>query len=136
VEVAHRDAEEDAPGGGEHRVAEVAVQRGHGSGLDGAGEAVAHNQVVALVERRQEAGQMLEVVAGVGVGHHDVLAAGGLDAGDERRAVAAGGDVDDARAFDQRDGLRAVSRAVIGDEDFAGKVGVADGLRSLANADG
>ena len=112
------------------------MQRGHGSGLDGAGEAVAHNQVVALVERRQEAGQMLEVVAGVGVGHHDVLAAGGLDAGDERRAVAAGGDVDDARAFDQRDGLRAVSRAVIGDEDFAGKVGVADGLRSLANADG
>ena len=136
VEVAHRDAEEDAADGGEHRVAEIFVQRRHGAGLDAAGEAVAHDQVVALVELGQEAGQMFEVVAGVGVGHHHVLAAGRLDAGDQRRAVAAGGDVDYARAFDQRDLQRPVDRAVVGDHDFAGKAGVVDGLRGLANADG
>ena len=50
MKVADGDAEEDAADGGEHRIAEVAVQRWHGSGLDGAGEAVAHDEVVAFVE--------------------------------------------------------------------------------------
>ena len=51
---------------------------------------------------------MLEVVAGVGVGHHHVLAASGLDAGNQRGAVAAGGNVDHASALREGDGLRAV----------------------------
>ncbi len=49
VEVADGDAEEDAADGGEDGVAEVTVERRHGSGLDGAGEAVAHDEVVAFV---------------------------------------------------------------------------------------
>ena len=88
VEVADGNAEEDAADGGENRVAEIAVERRHGSGLDGAGEAVAHDEVVAFVEFWEEARKMFEVVAGVGVGHEDVLAARGLDTGDEGGAVA------------------------------------------------
>ncbi len=79
---------------------------------------------------------MLEVVAGVGVGHEDVLAAGGFDAGDEGGAVAADGDVDDAGAFVGGDLLGAVGAAVVGDDDFAGDVVVAEGGDGLADAEG
>jgi hypothetical protein len=99
------------------------------------GEAIAHHQVVALLELGQEARQMFEVVAGVGVGHHNVLAAGGLDAGDQRCAVAAGGDINHARAFRQRNGLRAVDRAIIGDQDFALHARIVDRPHRLAHAD-
>ncbi len=75
------------------------------------------------------------MVAGVGVGHEDVLAAGGFDAGDEGGAVAADGDVDDAGAFVGGDLLGAVGAAVVGDDDFAGDVVVAEGGDGLANAE-
>ena len=135
VEVADGDAEEDAADGGEDGVAEVTVKRWHGSGLDGAGEAVAHDEVVAFVEFWEEAGEVFEVVAGVGVGHEDVFAAGGLDAGDEGGSVAADGHVDDAGAFVGGDLLRAVGAAVVGDYDLAGDVVVAKGGDGLANAE-
>ena len=135
VEVADGDAEEDAADGGEDGVAEVTVERRHGSGLDGAGETVAHDEVVAFVELWKEAGEVFEVVAGVGVGHEDVFAVGGLDAGDKGGAVAADGHVDDAGAFVGGDFLGAVGAAVVGDDDFAGDVVVAESGDGLANAE-
>ncbi len=119
----------------EDGVAEIFVERGHGSGLDFAAEAIAHDEVVALLEFGEEAGELAEVVAGVGVGHEDVFAFGGLDAGHEGGAVAADRDRDDAGAFVCRDFLRAVGAAVVGDDDLAGDVVVAKGGDSLANAE-
>ncbi len=136
VEVADGDAEEDAADGGEDGIAEIAVEWRHGAGFDGAGEAVAHDEVVAFVEFGEEAGQMFEVVAGVGVGHEDVLAAGGFDSGDEGGAVAADGDVDDAGAFVGGDLLGAVGAAVVGDDDLAGDVVVAECGDGLPDAEG
>ena len=67
-----------------------------------------------------ETREMFEVVAGIGVGHHDVLAAGSFDPGDEGCAVAADRDVHDARAFCYGNFLRPIAAAVVGDDDFAG----------------
>ena len=53
---------------------------------------------VAGAQRGDEGIEMGEVVAVVGVAHDDVAAARRLDAGRERRAIAARGHVDDARA--------------------------------------
>ena len=50
VEVADLAAEEQPADEGEHRVAEVAVQRRHRARLDAALEAVAHHQVGALAQ--------------------------------------------------------------------------------------
>ena len=51
MEVVDRDAEEQPAQVGQHRVAEVAVQRRHRARLDAAGEAVAHHQVGAVAQR-------------------------------------------------------------------------------------
>ena len=55
MEIAARAAEEDAADGGQHRVAEIAVQRRHRAGLDAAVETVAHHQVVAVAQLLDEA---------------------------------------------------------------------------------
>ena len=79
---------------------------------------------------------MLEVIAGVGVGHEDVLAISGFDPGDEGCAVAAGGDIDDAGAFGEGDGLGAVGAAVIGYYYFACDAAGLDRVGGLADAEG
>ena len=92
----------------EHRVAEIAVQERHGLGADAAAKAIAHHEVGAVAKLGEEARDVRELVAVVGVGHEDVLAARGANAGVEGSAVAADGDGHDARAVVYRDLLRAV----------------------------
>src|SRR5580704_3986279 len=50
VKVAHGYAKEEAADETKHRVTEVFVEGRHGSGLDLAAEAVAHDEIVALFE--------------------------------------------------------------------------------------
>ncbi len=50
------DLEEESADEAEDGVAEVFVKRRHGSGLDLAAEAIAHDEVVALFEFGEEAG--------------------------------------------------------------------------------
>ena len=97
VGVAHAGAEEEVEDAGEHRVADVAVEPGHRARLDAA-HAVAHHEVGALVELLDEARDVAEVVGEVGVGHHDVVAGGGREAGQVGAAVAAPRLVHDERA--------------------------------------
>ena len=97
VGVAHAGAEEEVERAREHRVADVAVQPRHRAGLDPV-HAVAHHEVGARLELGQEARDLAEVVGQVGVGHQDVAAAGGAEAGHVGVAVAAAALVDDAGA--------------------------------------
>ena len=119
VEVADRRPEEEPADRGEHRVAEVLVQRRHRAGLDPAAEPVAHDQVVAGAQPLDELVEVGEVVAVVGVAHDHVGAARRRDAAEERGPVPLVDDVDDARTVGFRDLLRAVGAAVVGDDDLA-----------------
>ena len=47
------------------------MEGGHGARLDAAGEAVAHDEVVAAAQRVDERAEVGEVVAVVGVAHDD-----------------------------------------------------------------
>lgn len=82
-------------------------------------EAVAHHELAARAQCFDEALQVREVVAVVGVAHDDVAAAGGRDARHQRRAVAALVHVHHACALGFGNLDRAVRRAVVGDDDFA-----------------
>ena len=97
VGVADAGAEEEVEQAGEDRVADVAVQPRHRARLDVV-HAVADHQLGALFELRDEARDLVEVVGQVGVGHHDVAAARGGEAGEVGAAVAAPALVHDARA--------------------------------------
>ena len=125
MEISHLGMEEDLADGREDRIADVMVLPGHGSGLDAALKAVAHDQVVPLAQFGNEAVEAFEVVAHVRVGHDAVASARGGDCAVERRAVAANGDGDDARAHAGRNLLRTIGRAVIADDDFAAHAGTA-----------
>ena len=111
-----RDPEEEAAEEGEDGVAEPAVKGRHRARLDPPAEPRAHDEVVPLLERRDEGRDLAEVVGVVGVAHDDVAPARRRDAAEERGAVAALGDGDDARPGPVGDLLRAVGRAVVGDD--------------------
>src|SRR5258708_8596897 len=87
MEVAHTRAEKEPTDEAQHRIAEVAVQRGHGAATDAALEAVAHHERMPgaqLLDERVEPG---EVVAVVGVAHDDVASARGPDPPPQTPAV-------------------------------------------------
>ena len=88
VRVADAGAEQEVEDAGQDRVADVAVQPRHGAGMDVV-HPVAHHELGAGLELLDEARDLVEVVGEVGVGHHDVAAAGGGEAGEVRAAVAA-----------------------------------------------
>ena len=120
VEVAERGAEEQLADAGEDRVADVAILPGHGAGLDLAGEAIAHDEVIAVAEFGDKGAEIGEVVAVVGVAHDEVAATGGGAGGVEGRAVATDGNVNDAGTVCECDRLRAVGRPVVAEDDLAG----------------
>src|SRR6185369_6717532 len=97
--VADGDSKEEPANEAEHRVAEIFMQRRHSSGLDLALEAVAHDEIVALLKLGEETGQVPEVIAGVGIGHQDILATSVCDAGHQRGSIASHRYVDDAGAL-------------------------------------
>src|SRR6185312_10889068 len=108
VEVADRRAEEPAAEEAEHWVAEILVQRRHGTGADAAAKAVAHDDLGAIAELGEETRSVREVIAVVGIGHQYVFAARGEDAGVECRAVAADRHRHKTRSVFLRDLLRTV----------------------------
>src|SRR6185436_2935918 len=119
MEVADPRAKQQAADEAQHRVAEVAVQKGHGPFADLAAKAVAHDQRIAFAQPGHEAVEAREVIAVVGVAHDDVAAARRGDPSGQRRAVAAPGHVDHSRAGALRQLARAVVGAVVGDQHFA-----------------
>ena len=103
-------AEEQVEEARQQRVADVAVQPRHRARVDVV-HAVADHQVGAVLELGDEARDLVEVVGQVGVGHHDVLAARGREAGEVGAAVAAPRLVDDARAGRRRELARCRPRS-------------------------
>ena len=93
------------------------------------------DEVVALAEPRDEWLELGEVVAVVGVAHDHPAPARGRDPARERGAVSAALDRHDPGAELLRDLLRAVRRAVVGDDDLAGDAEALEGVLRLADAD-
>ena len=73
VRIADAGAEEEVEQAREDRVADVLMQPRHRPRLDVV-HAVADRHLRPVLQRRDEAGDLFEVVGQVGVGHHDVLA--------------------------------------------------------------
>ena len=94
VGVVDPGAEEQVEEAGQQRVADVAVMPGHRAGMDVL-HPVADHHVGAVLQFRDETGDLVEVVGEVGVRHHDVLPASDDETGRVGAAVAAIGLVDD-----------------------------------------
>ncbi len=75
------------------------MQGGHGALGDSALEPVAHDQLRSVPQLGQHFVQPLEVVGIVRVAHDDEAAAGGADAADQGRAIAAVEHAHHPRAF-------------------------------------
>ena len=80
---------------------------------------VAHDQLGALVELLDEAGDLGEVVGEVGIGHHDVAALSGGEAAQVGASVAALGLVDDVGARRPGQLGAPVLGVVVGDDHLA-----------------
>ncbi len=126
-------AEEQVEHAGEQRIADVAVQPGHRSGLDVV-HAVAHHELGAVVQLGHEAGNLVEVVREIGVRHHDVVAARRREAGEIGTAVS-------AARFEHHPGTggggdlpRAVLGGVVGDDHLPGDVVTLEHLQCGAHA--
>ena len=119
VRVAHPGSEEQVQHAGEHRVAHVAVVPRHRARMDVL-HPVAHHEIGPLIELRQEARDVVEVVGEVGVGHDDVIAARRREAGPVGTSVSAPVLEHDLRARRAGDVAAAVGRGVVHDDHLAG----------------
>src|SRR5919106_6152982 len=108
-----------SPHSAKHGIAEIPVQKRHGTGLDPALETVSHNQVVPLTQLCHKARNVKEVVAIVGISHDHVPATSRSNATDQRIPVPSRGDLHKPRPLSERNSLRAVGAAVIGNDDLA-----------------
>ena len=95
------------------------MQEGHRPAIDAALEAVAHHQVRTAAKALDEAADVIEGIAVVGIGHQDVLTPRGFDSRPQRGAVAAARDLHHAGAGACGDLSGAVRRPVVGHEDLA-----------------
>ena len=129
VSVADAGAEEEVEDAGQHRIADVAVEPGHRSGLDVV-HPVAHHELGAVLELLDEARNLVEVVREVGVGHDDVVATRRVEPRQVRAAVASARLVDDACAGRSRQLGAAVVGAVVDDDHLAGEAGCARAPRA------
>jgi hypothetical protein len=106
MDVVDRDVEPPPAQKGEHRIAPDPVQHPHRVGHHRAAarrQPAALDQVVAGPEAIHEAGDLAEVVAGVGVAHQNEAAPSGVEPADQGRAVPPLRDVDDPRSGLRRD---------------------------------
>src|SRR6185369_15519229 len=136
VDVAHRGPEPGPQQPGEDRVP-PAVQGGHGTRQDPPAAALqpaALDQVVALPQLGDELRQLEEVVAVVGVPHHDQAPPRGGDAAHQRVAVAGRVDDHDPGAAPGGDPAGVVGAAVVGDHDLAGDPHLVDRRPGLLDA--
>ena len=106
----------------EHGISPHPVQEPHSAWFYRAAagwEPAALHQFGTMGEWREKAGDLGEIVALIRVAHEDVSTAGGADSPHQRPAVAWFCDVDDAGALARRELHRAVSTAVVRDNDFS-----------------
>ena len=134
--VADWRVKEDLVDARKNRVAEPAVRPRHRARLDAAQKAIADHQVVAVAQLRDQRGDGREVIAGVGVAHHDESSLRRIDAADEGAAVALALNLHHVRAELTRYQLRAVGAPVVGDDDLRGEPAFGDRVASLRDARG
>ena len=97
---------------------------------------VAHDEIAALAQARDERLEVSEIVTPVGVAHDDVRAMGGANAFQQRRAIAARLDAHDPRSAGQRNPDRPVGAAVVGNHDLAVEVRAREEAARLVDASG
>jgi hypothetical protein len=106
-----------------HRIAKPAVEAWHRTREDAStagSEPATLHKVAALAQALDQRRKLAEVVALVGVAHHDEVSASGLDSSHERRAVPTLGNRHNASALRRRNLSRTVRAPVVRNDDLAG----------------
>ena len=119
MEVTDVGAKQQAPDEAQDGVADEAVQRRHCARRDAADEAVSDHQLLPGTKLRHEPVQPAEVIAVVGVPKNHEAPTRCRNAADERAAIAAVLDLDDARSCLGGKTLRPVGGPVVGNDYFA-----------------
>ena len=135
VEVSAWSFEKKASDPGEHRIAEVPMQRPHGTGFDTTKEPVAHDEVTSLAQLFEEPRHIPKIVAAIGVAHDNELTAGGGDTTHQCAAITLAWDVNHADTQSFGDLRRAILTAVVRNDDFPLQVVGAEHRLHLSNAD-
>src|SRR5579872_6524675 len=101
------------------------MKKRHSALGDSATKAIAHNQLGAIEQLSQKSRDVGEVIAIVGVAHHNIATFGYSDAALQSIAVAFFGHIHQARSTLLGDLLRTVRAAVVRDDYFATNTGLA-----------
>lgn len=134
VKIAAGTGEKQPPQARQQRIAQVAMEKRHGTPGDAAAKAVAHDQLPPLAKPLDELVEIGEIVGVVGVGHDHEDPARRGDTGGESAAVSPLGDRDNPRPGSRCQFRGAVRAAVIGDHHLAINACPIEELARLANA--
>ena len=119
MEIADRPAEENPPNGGQHRIAQIAMQGRHGARRNAALEAIAHHQIITIAQSGDEGIKRAEIIGIIAIAHDDITTACARNARNQRRAIAFFGHINHPRTKPARNGLAAIGTAIIRDQHLA-----------------
>jgi hypothetical protein len=106
----------------QERIADPAMERGHGSTLYAAFEPVPHNKIVSFSQLSYEPIEPRKIIGIIGVTHDHETPFRCFNAASKGRSIAAFRNRYDSRAETLRNGLGIVSRAIVGDQYLAADV--------------
>ena len=136
LKVAHGSGKQQPPDAGEDGIPHIPAQERHPLGTGFAGEAVADDDVAAVLQRLPERIERAQVVLAVAIPQNDEMAARGVDAADDGVSVASPRLLHHPRAHRLGAGGRAVAAAVVQHDHFAGDGAPVQELPRLADAVG
>src|SRR4029077_11106043 len=104
------------------------MEPGHGTRLDPALKAVAHDEVGSLAQLVEKTWDVPEVVAVVSISHQNVLSCSSRNPSHERISISLGLYMDHTGTEPFRDFDRTVGASVVRNDDLSGNLGVAQPL--------
>ena len=75
------DAEQTPSDQGKNRIAQISVEKWHGTSGDASCEAIAHDEIRAVPQQVQKLSQIAKIITVVSVAHDHITASRGADAG-------------------------------------------------------
>ena len=119
MKIAAGAAEEQSADRGQHRIAQIAVQRRHCARQDPAAKAVAHDQLITGAQLLDKSVKAAEIIAVVAVAHDHVFAMRRANAAEQSAAISAVSDMNHAGAVRRGDRRRAIAAAIVSDHNLA-----------------
>ena len=135
IRIPHTRMEKIVQDGSDDGISQMLMQNRHCAGLDFAAKAISHDQFGTRAPLGNEQRDLGEIVAVVGISHHNELPFCFLDSLAQCAAIATSSGVHHAGAVFVGDFKRAVGRTIVSDNNLSGNACLSEGCQCFIDAE-